>query len=99
MPTRITNVALTLHRGNGRIDISAGSSVDLTDEELRDIRLLNPNAVRLPIDEVSVQPEIAPETTPSQGSDNSNTGKNSQDNRKNKGGKQSFNKSSDDDDL
>lgn len=49
MPIRIANIALTLHRGGGTIDVKAGATVDLTTEELEQIRNLNPNALRKPI--------------------------------------------------
>lgn len=51
MPKRIPNVAITLHRDGTRVDVVAGKLFDFTKDELDQLKLLNPDAVRLPRNE------------------------------------------------
>lgn len=51
MPQRIANVAVTLHRDGKRIEVMPGKPFNFTKTEINDLNGLNPNALRLPVDE------------------------------------------------
>lgn len=66
MPSRISNVALTVHRDGVRINVKAGQKFNFTKDEIEDFSALNPEALRLPINESAgdaLEEEILPIST------------------------------------
>lgn len=69
MPQRIPNVAITLHRGGKRIEVTPGKAFNFTKEEIADLNGLNPNALRLPVNENNPDLDGQDMTTNDQGSE------------------------------